>query len=535
MMLTERPTKFRRFALSLGIFGVVVAGVAQFRPADAATGELSLMSWNVQGKNLSGSEATGSTDSVVTEIRATGADFVGLQEISGDQAKAIASELGWGTGRDHVLTKHEHGGIGFFREGIAMISKYPMTEMTNTGLEPRGRGRHLQHAKIVKDGRAYHVFNTHLGSDDWSDRLSSAHNPNVTDEAMRNEQARFVRDQITALKNQVDDPDAVFILTADTNSRAVSSRPAGWAYKSLTTVMSDTWLLQHPTATTPDPGSDECHDPSCGNTVSIRDGNPGDTLGPTIRIDYIMVDKGRESSVRSTSTPHPDEAERYKRYSDHFPVRAVIGPAPVVPPPAPNRPPQIGAFSPDGTVVPGTQPTLTASASAPDTDALTSTSSGEGYWLVDTNGDVFTYGDARYHGTLRDAGVNVKDVVGLVRTPDSGGYWIAGRDGGVYAFGNATFHGSMGGKPLNAPVVGMAATKDGGGYWLVAEDGGVFAFGNANFYGSMAGKALNGHIDGMSVRATAQGYWLNGCDGGVFAFGDAPFYGSNSTHMCRGS
>jgi kumamolisin len=64
------------------------------------------------------------------------------------------------------------------------------------------------------------------------------------------------------------------------------------------------------------------------------------------------------------------------------------------------------------------------------------------------------------------------------------GYWLDASDGGVFSFGNAKFSGSMGGKPLNAPVVGMAATPTGGGYWEVASDGGIFAFGNAQFYGS---------------------------------------------------
>ena len=65
-----------------------------------------------------------------------------------------------------------------------------------------------------------------------------------------------------------------------------------------------------------------------------------------------------------------------------------------------------------------------------------------------------------------------------------GGYWINASDGGVFSFGNAQFHGSMGGIPLNAPVVGMASTHDAGGYWEVASDGGVFSFGDAKFHGS---------------------------------------------------
>src|SRR4051812_20672859 len=69
-------------------------------------------------------------------------------------------------------------------------------------------------------------------------------------------------------------------------------------------------------------------------------------------------------------------------------------------------------------------------------------------------------------------------------TAASHGYWMVGSDGGVFGFADAGFHGSTGGQHLNQPIVGMAATPSGGGYWLVARDGGVFAFGDAHFYGS---------------------------------------------------
>ena len=64
--------------------------------------------------------------------------------------------------------------------------------------------------------------------------------------------------------------------------------------------------------------------------------------------------------------------------------------------------------------------------------------------------------------------------------PASPGYWLVASDGGVFSYG-ATFYGSHGGSPLNAPIVGMASTPDGKGYWLVASDGGVFSYGDAVF------------------------------------------------------
>ncbi len=64
--------------------------------------------------------------------------------------------------------------------------------------------------------------------------------------------------------------------------------------------------------------------------------------------------------------------------------------------------------------------------------------------------------------------------MGIAGTPHGGGYWLVASDGGVFSYGDAQFHGSLGGMDLNAPIVGIAATPDGGGYWMVGSDGGVF-------------------------------------------------------------
>jgi N-acetylmuramoyl-L-alanine amidase len=97
---------------------------------------------------------------------------------------------------------------------------------------------------------------------------------------------------------------------------------------------------------------------------------------------------------------------------------------------------------------------------------------------VARDGGVFSFGRARFHGSLGD--VRLKEpIVGLAATGDGGGYWMVARDGGVFTFGDAHFHGSLGGTRLPAPVIGMVATGDGGGYWLVLGNGTIRAFGNA--------------------------------------------------------
>ena len=83
------------------------------------------------------------------------------------------------------------------------------------------------------------------------------------------------------------------------------------------------------------------------------------------------------------------------------------------------------------------------------------------------------------------------------------GYWLVASDGGVFTFGTAAFYGSMGGKHLNSPITGIVATADGHGYWLVAKDGGVFTFGDATFDGSMGATTLVAPVVGMTSSSSA--------------------------------
>jgi len=79
----------------------------------------------------------------------------------------------------------------------------------------------------------------------------------------------------------------------------------------------------------------------------------------------------------------------------------------------------------------------------------------------------------------------------------TGGYYLVASDGGIFTYGDAVFRGSRGGQPLAKPIVGMAAT--GGGYYLVASDGGIFSYGDAPFLGSTGGLKLVAPIVGMAT------------------------------------
>lgn len=177
------------------------------------------------------------------------------------------------------------------------------------------------------------------------------------------------------------------------------------------------------------------------------------------------------------------------------------------------------------------------------------TPDGGGYWLVGADGGVFTFGDAPFNGSMGGQHLDAP-VVGIAgfyaqypwyppEYPKYGeGYWLVASDGGIFTFADPDpnpdpsysaippFYGSLGGVHLAAPIVGMASTSSYGGYWLVGADGGIFSFGDAGFYGSMGGVPLNAPIVGISPTADGAGYRLFASDGGVFSFGDAGFFGS---------
>ncbi len=161
-----------------------------------------------------------------------------------------------------------------------------------------------------------------------------------------------------------------------------------------------------------------------------------------------------------------------------------------------------------------------------------------GYWLVGSDGGIFTFGSASFYGSTGSLTLQ-RPVVGITPTRDRAGYWLVASDGGTFAFGDAGFYGSIPGlglhpagsglpHSLNAPIVAMVPASDGQGYFVVASDGGVFAFGpGASFAGSCPGiGGCSGPAVSVIPDATGHGYWLFTATGNVYTFGDAPFLGS---------
>jgi hypothetical protein len=163
--------------------------------------------------------------------------------------------------------------------------------------------------------------------------------------------------------------------------------------------------------------------------------------------------------------------------------------------------------------------------------------SARGYWLVGSDGGIFSFGQAQFYGSTGSLHLQ-RPVVGIVPTADHGGYWLDASDGGVFSYGDTQFYGSIPGlglhpagsglaNSLNAPIVGMVPSNDDNGYFMVASDGGVFAFGDAHFAGSCPGiGGCAGAAVAVMPDASGRGYWLVTSTGNIYTFGDAAYFGA---------
>lgn len=190
------------------------------------------------------------------------------------------------------------------------------------------------------------------------------------------------------------------------------------------------------------------------------------------------------------------------------------------------------------TVIASPGPLANNSFTITDTSAAVASPTSHGYWLVGSDGGIFTFGSSQFYGSTGSLTLQ-RPVVGMTLTSDLRGYWLVASDGGVFSFGDAGFFGSIPGmgfspagspgerKTLYAPIVGMVPSPDGGGYFMVAADGGVFAFGDAKFEGSCPGiGGCSGSAVTVMPDASGNGYWLVTATGHVYSFGDAATFGA---------
>ena len=80
-----------------------------------------------------------------------------------------------------------------------------------------------------------------------------------------------------------------------------------------------------------------------------------------------------------------------------------------------------------------------------DKHMIASTPSGNGYWIVKTDGAVFSYGDAQFFGGCNPGGAAPFPpgitAISIEAHPGGQGYWILSSNYSVYSFGAAGYHG----------------------------------------------------------------------------------------------
>ena len=160
--------------------------------------------------------------------------------------------------------------------------------------------------------------------------------------------------------------------------------------------------------------------------------------------------------------------------------------------------------------------------------AMVPSISGQGYFMVASDGGVFAFGDARFAGSCPGIGGCSGAAVAVMPDASGGGYWLVTASGSVYTFGDAASYGSPG--PQGSVVTSAVRAPDGRGYWILFANGTVTAFGSAVGRGGPVG-AVGGGNPATAIFSTADGggYWVAAAGGSVFTYGNAPFDGDMST------
>lgn len=161
---------------------------------------------------------------------------------------------------------------------------------------------------------------------------------------------------------------------------------------------------------------------------------------------------------------------------------------------------------------------------------LAVTPDGDGFWLLDAAGGVFSHGSAAYHGSIPALELEGPrpPASSIAPTPTGAGYWILDRAGGIYTFGDADFFGSVPSLRLTtpaAPAVDILVTSGGNGYLVLEMDGTIRSFGNApDLTAVLRGRSPEvvamaaGHHDSAVLAVDARGL--------VYPVGFAPMLGS---------
>jgi hypothetical protein len=154
---------------------------------------------------------------------------------------------------------------------------------------------------------------------------------------------------------------------------------------------------------------------------------------------------------------------------------------------------------------------------------------GVGYLLSDGFFDVDAFGDARTHDRSAGTELNTYSAGTSVRETRSGeGYYILNGQGQIATYGDAVWYGDpfsdgyVAANGLNGVCIDMALSPTGNGYWVLDNFGHTFAFGDAAVYGSQTKIYTTGENLYISIEShpAKPGYWVADVHGQIYAWPD---------------
>lgn len=164
------------------------------------------------------------------------------------------------------------------------------------------------------------------------------------------------------------------------------------------------------------------------------------------------------------------------------------------------------------------------------TNGIAFSATRQGYYTLQSDGRVQSYGDATFYGSPHSTNQPVSPVYADVIPTRTGlGYWVTRWDGVIYHFGDAATYINASipsGEVLSRACANPAAN----GLFLIDSKGTVSVRGTATHYGNWTGPSVSaaGGLEiasDIQATSTGLGYWILTTAGRVQAKGDATNFG----------
>jgi hypothetical protein len=146
--------------------------------------------------------------------------------------------------------------------------------------------------------------------------------------------------------------------------------------------------------------------------------------------------------------------------------------------------------------------------------------------FLSTDGSVYPVGSTEFLGSPRAAGHETR-AVDIEITNSGQGYYVLGRNLELFSYGDAPFLGSPAGSGALFEAADLEVSEAGSGYYILATDGTLLTYGTAVSYGAPSDSRSVRVVD-LELTPSGEGYWILSDSGQVYTYGDAPFLGSSA-------